>query len=376
MVSWRPRPRPSRDRLVRVTGPGRVPLAALTPPPFVSSLASSIAGAGGPPATASPRSEGPSPAGLVDRLRREVRVLHYSRSTERAYAHWVTRFTDFHRRRGTRWIGAEEIRAFLCHIAVDGHVSAATQNQALAALLFLLRHVLGRQMTRVEGVVRAKRQKRLPAVLSRGEVHALLGRMSGVPALVCGLLYGTGMRLTECLSLRVKDVDFDGGAITVRNGKGAKDRLTVLPERYRRELVEHLERVRRQHAGDLRQGLGRARLPWALVEKHPGADRDWAWQYVFPASGFFTDRETGRRHRHHLHQTVIQKAMKEAARRAGLDRPATPHTLRHCFASHLLESGHDIRTVQELLGHADIQTTMIYTHVSRDRRIRSPADEP
>jgi integron integrase len=269
-----------------------------------------------------------------------------------------------------------EIRSFLSHLALDDGVSAATQNQALAALLFLFRHVFGRQMAPAEGVVRAKTQKRLPAVLSRGEVNAVLDRMSGVPGLVCGLLYGTGMRLTECLSLRVKDIDLDGNTVTVRNGKGAKDRVTVLPQRYRPALVEHLERVRRLHEGDLRDGLGRTRLPYALAEKHADADRDWGWQYVFPASGFFTDRETGRRHRHHVHQTVIQKAMKEAVRRAGLDKPATPHTLRHCFASHLLDANLDIRTIQELLGHADVQTTMIYTHLARNRRVRSPADDP
>ncbi len=373
MVDWRTARPPSR--LVRVAG-GSTPLEALTLPPFLKRLTPSTPSGEDRHSVAPPGLEGQSPAEIVDRLRRAARMLHYSRCTERAYAHWTTRFFDYHRARNPARTGTEEIRSFLSHLALDHGVSAATQNQALAALLFLFRHVFGRQMTPVEGVVRAKTQRRLPAVLSRGEVNAVLERMSGVPGLVCGLLYGTGMRLTECLSLRVKDVDRDGNTVTVRNGKGAKDRVTVLPQRYRAELVEHLERVRRLHEEDLRRGLGRARLPYALAEKHADADRDWGWQYVFPASGFFTDRETGRRHRHHVHQTVIQKAMKEAVRRAGLDKPATPHTLRHCFASHLLDANLDIRTVQELLGHADVQTTMIYTHLARNRRVRSPADDP
>jgi integrase len=218
-------------------------------------------------------------------------------------------------------MGADEVRGFLSHLAVEGRVSAATQNQAMAALLFLYRRVLGREMTAVEGATRAKAQKRLPTVLSRGEVNAVLEHMNGVPGLVCGLLYGTGMRLTECLSLRVKDVD--RGAIAVRDGKGAKDRVTILPERYRQGLQRQLARTQRLHAEDLRRGLGHAPLPFALAEKHAGADRDWGWQYVFPASGFYTDPRTGRRHRHHVHQTVIQKAMAEAVRRAGMAKPAT-----------------------------------------------------
>ncbi len=324
---------------------GPTPFEALTPPRFLSRLGPSTPGRDHRSSMASPGLERLSPAELVDRLRRVVRMLHYSRSTERSYAHWTARFLDYHHPPDLARMGANEVRGFLSHIAVDDRVSAATQNQALAALLFLFRRVLGREIPSVEGVVRAKGQKRLPAVLSRGEVNAVLERMSGVSGLVCGLLYGTGMRLTECLSLRVKDVDLDHKAVTVRDGKGAKDRVTVLPERYRQELLEHLERVRRLHLEDLRRGLGRARLPYALAEKRASADRDWGWQYVFPASGFYTDRETGRRHRHHVHQTVIQKAMREAVRRAGLDKPATPHTLRHCFASHLLDANLDIRTV-------------------------------
>jgi integron integrase len=344
---------------------GPTPIEALRPPPFPVG-----------PLIGAPSGTPPSPDRLIEHLRRVVRTLHYSRNTELSYCHWTMRFLSHYRDRDPAGLGVEEIRAFLSSLAVEDRVSAATQNQALAALLFFLRRVLGRQAARVEGVARAKRPKRLPAVLSRGEVNAVLERMSGVPGLVCGLLYGTGMRLTECLSLRVKDIDFDHGAITVRSGKGAKDRVTLLPERHRQGLLAQLEATRRLHARDLRDGLGEAPLPFALAEKHAGAAREWGWQYIFPASGFYTDRETGRRHRHHVHPTVIQKAMGEAARLAGLAKPATPHTLRHCFATHLLAANVDIRTVQELLGHADVQTTMIYTHVVRNRKVRSPADEP
>ena len=355
---------------------GPTPLAALRPPPFPVGPVVGAPGLDAPDRVPVSSGTSPSPDRLVENLRRLIRTLHYSRNTELSYCHWATRFLGHYGRRDPSALGVEEVRGFLSHLAVEDRVSAATQNQALAALLFFLRRVLGRPTGRVEGVARAKRPKRLPAVLSRGEVNALLERMSGVPGLVCGLLYGTGMRLTECLSLRVKDVDFDAGAITVRSGKGAKDRVTLLPERYRQSLLAQLEKSRRQHARDLRDGQGEAPLPFALAEKHPFAAREWGWQYVFPASGFYTDRETGRRHRHHVHPTVIQKAMGEAARLARLAKPATPHTLRHCFATHLLAANLDIRTVQELLGHADVQTTMIYTHVVRSRKVRSPADEP
>jgi integron integrase len=355
---------------------GPTPLEALQPPPFALGPvagAPSLEAPGRMPVSSQTL---PSADRLIENLRRMIRTLHYSRNTESSYCHWATRFLGHFGHRDPAGLGVEEIRVFLSHLAVEGRVSAATQNQALAALLFFLRRVLGRQTGRVEGVARAKRPKRLPPVLSRAEVNAVLERMSGVPGLVCGLLYGTGMRLTECLSLRVKDVDLDNGAITVRSGKGAKDRVTVLPERYRPGLLAQLEKTRLLHGRDLRDGLGEAPLPFALAEKHADASREWGWQYVFPASGFYTDRETGRRHRHHVHPTVIQKAMGEAARLAGLAKPATPHTLRHCFATHLLAADIDIRTVQELLGHTDLQTTMIYTHVLRSRKVRSPADEP
>jgi integron integrase len=302
-------------------------------------------------------------------------MLHYSRSTARTYAHWTARFLAHHTPRPPEDLSGDDIRAFLTQLAVHGRVGPATQNQALSALLFLFRRVLGRPIARVEGLVRARAPRRLPVVLSRAEVLAILERMSGVPRLVCSLLYGTGMRLTECLALRVRDIDFERETITVRDGKGAKDRLTLLPRRCRAPLRKHLERTRRVHQEDLLRGLGRAPLPKANGTIAPGVDREWAWQYVFPASGHYTDRDTGERHRHHVHQTVIQKAMADAVRLERLTRPATPHSLRHCFATHLLEAGTDIRTVQALLGHSDVQTTLIYTRSLRVRPVRSPSDD-
>jgi integron integrase len=337
----------------------RVPLEALTPPPFATG------------------SVGPAvPMLLADRVHAAIRTLHYSRRTERAYAYWIRRFITRHEPRDPALMGADEIRGFLSYLAVSEGVSASTQNQALCALVFLYSRVLGVKLEPMGEIERAKAPRRLPVVLSRGEVRAILDRMKGVPGLVCWLLYGARLRLVECLSLRVKDIDFERNELAVRNGKGAKDRVTVLPTLCRRELQSHLDRVRQLHAEDVARGLGRAPLPFALAEKYPRADREWAWQYVFPASSFYTDWHTGLRHRHHLHETVIQRAMAEALRLAGVAKPATPHTLRHSFATHLIESGYDIRTVQELLGHSDVQTTMIYTHVLNrgGRGVRSPAD--
>jgi integron integrase len=273
-------------------------------------------------------------------------------------------------------MGPEEVRAFLSHLAVNERVTASTQNQALCGLVFLYRHVLEKEPGLIEGIERAKAPKRLPVVLTRGEVRSLLGQMRGLPQLVCRLLYGAGLRLLECMTLRVKDVDFERSELTVRDGKGAKDRVSMLPASCRQGLLDQLERVRRIHQQDLAQGLGRVPLPHALAEKYRNADRDWIWQYIFPASSHYTDPNTGIRHRHHLHESVIQKAMAEAVRLAQLAKPATPHTLRHSFATHLLESGYDIRTVQELLGHSDVATTMIYTHVLNrgGRGVHSPAD--
>jgi integron integrase len=274
-------------------------------------------------------------------------------------------------------MGADEVRSFLSHIAVRRRVSASTQNQALNALVFLYTRVLDRPLGPVPEIERAKRSVRLPVVLSRQEVAEILAEMNGTPQLVCRMLYGAGLRLLECLTLRVKDVDFERNELMIRDGKGAKDRVSVLPASCRRPLADHLERVRRAHERDLSLGLGRAPLPGALADKYVHADREWRWQYVFPASSHYTDRRTGVRHRHHLHETVVQRAMAEAVRRTRLTKPATPPTLRRSFATHLLEDGYDIRTIQELLGHSDVQTTMIYTHVLNrgPRGVRSPADQ-
>jgi integron integrase len=290
--------------------------------------------------------------------------------------HWIKRYVFFHKLRHPDTMGAGEVQTFLSDLAVRGQVSASTQNQALCALLFFYGRVLVKDVGLIEDVERAKAPKRLPVVMTREEVKAVLDRMTGVPQLVCRLLYGAGLRLVECLSLRVKDVDFQRNELTIRDGKGAKDRVSVLPGSCKDGLLEHLEKVHRLHDNDLRSGLGRAPLPYALAEKYVNADRAWGWQYVFPASSFYTDRHTGVRHRHHLHETVVQRAMGEAVRRSGLAKRATPHTLRHSFATHLLEAGYDIRTVQELLGHSDLGSTMIYTHVLNrgGLGVRSPAD--
>jgi integron integrase len=273
-------------------------------------------------------------------------------------------------------MGEPEIRQFLSDLAVNKKVSASTQNQALNALLFLYQHVLNQPIGWVGDVVRAKRPKRLPVVLTRQEVKAILAQLEGVPLLVGTLLYGAGLRLLEALRLRIKDVDFVRNEIVVRDGKGETDRVTLLPAAVKEPLLQHLEHVRRLHQADLKAGLGRAHLPYALARKYVNADREWGWQYVFPASSHFVDRQTGIRHRYHLHESVVQKAVKEAVRRAGLAKPASCHTFRHSFATHLLEDGYDIRTVQELLGHKDVSTTMIYTHVLNrgGKGVRSPVD--
>jgi integron integrase len=273
-------------------------------------------------------------------------------------------------------MGAAEVSRFLTSLAVDRQVAAATQNQALAALLFLYKDVLDRDPGWVDDVVRAKRPQRLPVVLSQQEVHALFSALDGVPWIMGMLLYGAGLRLMECLRLRVKDVNFGRGEMLVREGKGDKDRVTMLPAAAIPRLSAHLEQVRKRHAADLAAGGGRVMLPDALARKYPRANHEWGWQWVFPASTLSTDPRTGERRRHHMHESVPQRAIREARRRAGIDRPVGPHTLRHCFATHLLEAGYDIRTVQELLGHSDVKTTMIYTHVLNrgGRGVQSPAD--
>jgi integron integrase len=318
----------------------------------------------------------PRPPRLLDRVRDAIRARHGSRRTEKAYAGWIRRFILFHDKRHPMEMGAAEVTRFLSALAVDANVAAATQNQALSAILSLYRLVLDQDLPWLDGIVRAKPSQRLPVVLTRAEVSVVLRHLHGAPRLMSLLMYGAGLRLLECARLRVKDVDFAANQITVRSGKGDKDRLTMLPQVVKADLAAHLTTVKRQHEADLRHGAGWVELPWALGRKYPNAGREWAWQWVFPATRIYVERATSQRRRHHLHESVLQRAVKEAVRRAGIPKPATSHTLRHSFATHLLESNHDIRTIQELLGHRDVSTTMIYTHVLNrgPGGVQSPAD--
>lgn len=313
---------------------------------------------------------------LLDRVRQAIRLQHYSHKTEEAYVGWIKRFITFQHDRHPAEIAEKEIGQYLSVLATRFRVSASTQNQALNAVLFLYHEVLGKQIGYVNGVVRAKRPQRLPVVLTREEVKALLSQLDGTAWLMATLLYGAGLRLMECCRLRVKDLDLARNQLVVRAGKGNKDRYTILPAAVKEPLARHLEENRRQHQYDLERGLGRVDLPNALGRKYPQANKEWGWQWVFPASRYYTDPTTREQYRHHLHETVIQKAVKEAARKAGIAKPASCHTFRHSFATHLLEDGYDIRTVQELLGHKEVSTTMIYTHVLNrgERGVCSPAD--
>jgi len=313
---------------------------------------------------------------LLDRLRGELRARHYSRRTEQAYVYWVRRFVVFHGVRHPDTMGAVEINAFLTHLAVDEEVASSTQTQALSALLFLYRRVMGREPGDLGEIVRARRPRRLPVVMTRGEVRQLIEALPPDKRLVASLLYGAGLRLLECLQLRVQDLDFDRHELMVRDGKGAKDRLTVLPQSLEPQLREHLRVVREIHDRDLADGWGRVMLPEALDRKYPNAPREWRWQWVFPQKRRWRNRRTGEQGRHHIDPSLVQRAVREAVLRIGLTRRATCHTFRHSFATHLLESGADIRTVQELLGHSDVKTTMIYTHVLNrgPAGVRSPID--
>jgi integron integrase len=330
----------------------------------------------GRPARAPEPGPGASPPHLLERVRLALRTRHYSRRTETAYVAWVRRFVLFHGKRDPAELGAPEVAGYLSHLASVGKVSASTQNQAFSALLFLYRDVLGRELAGLADTPRAKRPERLPLVLAPEEVRAVLRRMQGLPRLMSSLMYGAGLRLLECCRLRVKDVDFARREITVHDGKGRKDRVTVLPDRLVPQLRAHVDRAQQQHLCDLEGEAGYVELPDALARKYPNAAREWAWQWVFPASRIHLDGETGERRRHHLHETVLQRAFAAAVREAGLSKPASCHTLRHSFATHLLETGYDIRTIQELLGHADVSTTMVYTHVLNrgGRGVRSPLD--
>jgi len=300
---------------------------------------------------------------LLDQVRHEIRVRHYSQRTARAYTGWIRRFIFFNGRRHPKQLGELEVRRFLTHLAVEQDVSPSTQTQALSALLFLYRHVLRSDLSWVDDVVRAKPSRTIPVVLSRAEVRKLLENMYGRPWLVASLLYGTGCRLQEVLQLRVKDLDFQRHQINVRGGKGAKDRQVVLPESLQEPLLQQLESARARHNTDLANAAGWVELPHAVHRKYLNAGREWAWQWVLPAERTYLHRPTDRRRRHHLHESSIQRAIKLAASAAGIHKKVSCHTLRHSFATHLLEEGKDIRTIQQLLGHRNVNTTMIYTHV-------------
>ena len=317
------------------------------------------------------------PPRLLDRVREAIRARGDSPRTAEAYCAWTRRFCVFHDLRHPRELGAVEIEAFLSHLANEQHVSASTQNQALAALLFLYARVLSVPLGRLADFTRARRPQRVPAVLTQDEVAAVLDRMKGVPALMASLLYGAGLRLLECARLRAKDLDFERREIVVRDGKGRKDRITMLPERTVRPLDVHLQSVRERHLLDVAAGGGWVELPDALDRKSPNAAREWPWQWVFPATRTSVDPSTGRVRRHHLHETVLQRAVREAVLAAGLAKRASCHTLRHSFATHLLEGGHDIRTIQELLGHQDVSTTMVRAYPGRaDRAGQRDASSP
>jgi integron integrase len=304
-----------------------------------------------------------NPPKLLDQVRNKLRVKHYSIRTEQTYSDWIKRYIYYHGKRHPKDMGAREIEAFLTHLAVDGKVSASTQNLAKSSILFLYREVLEIQLPWLENVTQAKAPKRLPVVLTVGEVQSVLSRLKGTHALIASLLYGGGMRLMEAVRLRVKDVDFARHEILVREGKGFKDRVTMLPESVTAALKAHMAKVKTLHEEDLALGYGEVYLPFALDKKYPNAGREWGWQYIFPSKNRSVDPRSGKTRRHHVDEKGVQRAVKQAVRDAGLVKPATPHTLRHSFATHLLQAGYDIRTVQELLGHSDVSTTMIYTHV-------------
>ncbi len=312
---------------------------------------------------------------LVRLTRRRLQIAHYSKKTERSYVSWLVRFIDFHQGRDPKTLGASEVTAFLSHLATVQNVSSSTQNQALSAILFLFRHVLKVDLPWMHDIARAKKSLRLPVVLARKEVRAILSELSGQPSLVCHMLYGCGLRLSECMQMRIKDLDLERLQVVVRDGKGQKDRVTLLPKGLVRPLIDQLATVRQQFDRDLAQDT-RVQLPSALERKYPNAPLDWSWRWVFPAARTFTEKNTERRYRHHLHQSAVQRAVHQAVKAAGISKTASCHTFRHCFATHLLEDGYDIRTIQELLGHKDVNTTMIYTHVLEQGLfgVKSPLD--
>jgi integron integrase len=313
---------------------------------------------------------------ILEQTRKAIRTKHYSIRTEKSYLPWIARYLEYHQNRDPKDMGSTEIEAFLSHLAVVLHVSSSTQNQAFNALLFLYRNVLKIKLDDSINAVRAKKPLRLPTVMTKEETMKVIAAVPPDFQLIVKLIYGSGLRLMECLRLRVKDIDIEGHKIVVRDAKGMKDRITVLPDNLIGILATHLERVRLLHQSDLADGYGTVYLPYALEQKYPRASAEWAWQYVFPAKGLSRDPRSGKIRRHHIHETRVQKAVQTAARLAGIPKPISVHTLRHCFATHLLEANYDIRTVQELLGHKDVSTTMIYTHVLNrpDIHVRSPLD--
>jgi integron integrase len=318
-----------------------------------------------------------SPPKLLDRIRQHLRVKHYSIRTEQAYVDWIRRFILFHGKRHPNEMGEEEITAFLTHLAVDRRVATSTQNQAFSALLFLYQQVLDRKLDFIDSVERVSRPPKLPVVFTREEARAVLAHLKGDYRLMTELLYGSGLRLMECVRLRVKDVDFGYNRITVRDGKGLHERVALLPRKVQRPLHEHLARVKELHRQDLARGHGKVYLPFGLRRKYPDAERAWAWQYVFPVAKLSIDPRSHETRRHHVSEKNLQNAVKLAIREAAIAKAASCHTFRHSFATHLLENGYDIRTVQELLGHKNVATTMIYTHVlsKPGLAIRSPLDD-
>jgi len=324
-----------------------------------------------------PKQAAPEKVKLLDQVREVIRLKHYSIRTEESYVGWIRKFIVFHGKRHPAEMAEADVRAFLSHLATHDNVTASTQNQAFSALLFLYRQVLKQELGQIEGVERAKRPARLPLVLTRAEVKAVLSHLKDTEWLMASLLYGAGLRLMECLRLRVKDIDFGYHQMVVRDGKGQKDRVTMLPQALEPSLQRHLERVKALHQLDLRRGYGDVYLPFALERKYPAAPKEWGWQYVFPSDRLSKDPRSGAVRRHHLDENTLQRAVKRGVRLAGLTKPASCHTLRHSFATHLLQAGYDIRTLQELLGHRDVSTTMIYTHVVNKggQGVRSPLDD-
>ena len=316
------------------------------------------------------------PQKLLDRVRETIRTKHYSFRTEQTYVEWIKRFILFHKKRHPKEMGVDEVQAYITYLATERTVAASTQNQALSAILFLYKYVLQKEIVFPSDIIRASKPERLPTVLSHAEAMSIIGRMNSIPQLITKLLYGSGLRIMECMRLRVKDLDYQNHQLIVRDGKGENDRVTILPDSLIPDLKMHLETVRAIHQMDLKEGFGEVFLPYALARKFPNAPREFAWQYVFPASARSVDPVSKRARRHHLDVSVAQKAIRHAAQLAGINKPVTPHTFRHSFATHLLQNGYDIRTVQELLGHKDVKTTMIYTHVLQrgGLAVKSPLD--